>query len=537
MPGYDPFATAGPGCWLDHDAAQIAIDFFPECLKHIEGAVAGNPFVLEPWQQAVIGNIFGWKTKDEHGRAVRRYREVFLYVPRKNGKTPLAAGICLFMLFCDGEPGAQIFSAAADREQAALLYRHAKGMIEREPELESRARIYGGSGHRSVVLRDDPGSSYKVLSADADTKHGTASSCVLIDELHAQPNRELVDVLQTSMASANRTQPLLVHITTADVDRPSICNEKHNYATRVRDGRIEDRSFLPIIYEVTKDDDFSDAAVWARANPNLGISVSTDYLRRECQRAKETPSYLNTFLRLHLNVKTQNDVRWITGELWDRCGGPVDPELLKGRRCFGGLDLSSKIDVTAWVLLFPPDERDELWRVLPRFFVPADNARDRENKDRVPYQTWARQGLVTATEGNVVDYDWIKQQILDDSALFQIEEIAYDPWNATQIALQLTDLGAKMVEFHQGFRSMSEPTKELERLLTAAQLAHGGNEPLRWMAGNTTVEEDPAGNLKPSKRKSTERIDGIVALIMALGRALLGADGSSVYETRGIVTL
>jgi phage terminase large subunit-like protein len=253
---------------------------------------------------------------------------VFLYVPRKNGKTPLSAGICNYVLFCDGEPGAQIYSAAAEKEQAALLYRHAVGMITQEPELDSRARIY--KGHKSVVLKDDPGSVFKVLSADADTKHGGNSHLVLIDELHAQPNRELVDVLQTSMASANRPQPLLVHITTADFDRESICNEKHDYACKVRDGIIEDESFLPIIYEVTKDDDWKDERVWHKANPNLGVSVSLDYLRRECKRAQDTPTYENTFKRLHLNLKTQNDVRWLQLDRWDACAGPVDPELLSG---------------------------------------------------------------------------------------------------------------------------------------------------------------------------------------------------------------
>jgi phage terminase large subunit-like protein len=547
IPGYDPFATARTS-WLDEDAAQRAIDFFHECLRHIEGAEAGKPFLLQPWQQAVIGNLFGWKKTDRKGRVVRRYREMLLYIPRKNGKTPLAAGICNYLLFCDGEPGAQIYCAAAEKEQAALLYRQAKGMIEQEPELASRAKIY--TGYKSVVLLDDPGSVFKVLSADADTKHGGNSHAVLIDELHAQPNRDLVDVLQTSMASDNRAQPLLVHITTADFDRESICNEKHDYAGKVRDGVIDDESFLPVVYEIKLDDDWKDPAVWGRANPNLGISVSLDYLERECKRAQETPTYENTFKRLHLNLKTQNDVRWLSLDRWDACAYLAGPgvagadakawldraeQLLRGRRCYAGLDLSSKIDVTASVLVFPPDDEDPLWRVLPRFWVPRDNAEQRERKDRVPYLTWGNQGFITLTDGNVIDYDRVKAQILADAKAFDLQEVSYDPWAATQIALQLQADGASVVEFGQGFRSMSEPTKELEKLVTARQLAHGNNPVLRWMASNVSVEEDAAGNKKPSKKKSTGRIDGIVALVMALGRAICTPDESkSVYEARGI---
>ena len=523
IPGYDPFATAGDAK-LDLAAARTAIDFFSECLKHVEGGVAGQPFVLEPWQQAIIGNLFGWKLVDEQGRRVRRYREAFIYVPRKNGKTPLVAGICLFVLFCDGEAGAQIFSAAAEKEQAALIYRHAAGMIAREPELDRRAKIY--KAHKSIVLREDPASVYKVLSADADTKHGGNSSLVLIDELHAQPNRELVDVLETSMASSNRKQPLMVHITTADFDRPSICNEKHDYASKVRDRVIDDSRFLPVIYEAGPDDDWADPAVWAKANPNLGTSVSLAYLQDKCKKAQEVPSFTNTFRRLHLNQRTRTDQKWLDLDQWDKCGGPVVEADLAGRACYGGLDLSSKIDLTAFVLVFPPEGTDPLWRVLPRFWVPGDNARQREKRDRVPYEAWAKAGLIQFTEGNVVDYEFVKAAVAEDAKRFDLREVAFDAWSATQISLQLQDQGATMVQFPQGYKSMSEPAKELERLVISGQLAHGGDAVLRWMASNCSIESDPAGNIKPSKRTSTERIDGVVATVMAIGRAMLRpADG------------
>jgi phage terminase large subunit-like protein len=532
IPGYDPFATAG-NCTLDEAAAQLAIDFFPECLSHIEGKLAGAPFKLEPWQQAIVGNLFGWKRPD----GTRRYREAMIYVPRKNGKTPLAAGIANYVLFCDDEKGQQNICAAAEREQASLLYRHARGMVENEPELLRRAKIYAGLGQRSIAIESEH-SAFKVISADADSKHGGNLHLGIIDELHVQPNRDLVDVIQTSMASKNRRQPLLIYITTADFDRESICNEKHDYACKVRDGVIVDPAFLPVIYEAMVDDDWTSPDTWRRVNPNYGVSVDEEYMLRECKRAQESAAYENTFKRLHLNVKTQNDVRWLKLESWDNNDDAIDETALAGRPCYSALDLSTKTDITANAHLFPPTEDDPKWRVLMRFWIPGENARIRERRDRVPYEAWAKQGFITLTDGNVIDYDIIKASILEDGRKFEVREIAYDPWNATQIALQLQAEGATAIEFGQGYRSMSEPTKELEKLVLAGAMAHGGNPVLRWMASNVSVEQDPAGNLKPSKKKSTERIDGIVALVMALGRAMVNpAEAASVYETRGLIAL
>lgn len=541
LPGYDPFAQAGD-CWFDEKAAQDVLDFFAECLKHIEGEVAGQPFILQPWQVSILANLFGWKKLDEKGRTVRRYREAFILVPRKNGKTPLVAGICNYVLFCDGERGAQIYCAAAEKEQAAIVYKHAKGMIEQEPELESRAKIY--KAHKSIVLKHDEASVLKVLSADADTKHGGNSHLVVIDELHAQPNRDLVDVLETSMASANRAQPMMIHITTSDFERPSICNEKYAYACRVRDNKGQesqpgyDPSFLPVIYEASIDDDWRSEDTWRKANPNYGISVSEGYMRDKCRKAQEEPSFENTFKRLNLNIRTKTDEKWLDTEQWTKCRAIFDESTLRGRLCYSGLDLSSKIDVTAHVLVFPPTDDDPLWRVLPRFFIPSENAEKRERRDRVQYLTWSNLGHVTLTPGNVVDYEYVKESIQNDAREFRLQQIAYDPWNATQIALQLADAGANVIEFGQGFRSMSEPAKELEKLITAGTIRHNGNECLTWMIGNAVKEEDPAGNIKPSKKKSTERIDGVVALTMALGVAMVTPEEeASIYEQKGALRL
>lgn len=534
LPGYDCFKTAKPGMWFDEEAADKAVEFFGTCLTHIEGELSGCPFTLQPWQQAVIGCMFGWKRKHHRtGRTIRRYREVLLFIPRKNGKTPLAAGIANMVMFCDQEQGAQGYLFAGAKEQAALAFRQMKGQINNEPELSSRCTIYGkDAGTQKRIVYHETGGFIVVQSADDETQHGGNTHLALVDELHVQKTRDLIDTIRTSLASENRVQPLIVMITTSDFDRPSICNEVHDYASKVRDGVIDDAAFLPVIYEATNKDDWKSPKTWRKANPNLGVSVSEEYLERECKRAQEEPTYENTFKRLHLNIRTQTDVRWLQLDAWDKCAGVVDEASLIGRQGFGALDLSTKLDITSFVMVFPPNEADKLWRVLARFWIPEEGAVQRERKDRVPYVTWAKQGLIEMTSGNVVDYEAIKAKVIDDGQRFNLQEIAYDPWNATQIALQLTDSGATMVEFGQGFKSMSEPAKELEKLVVSGMLAHGGNPVLRWMASNAAAEIDPAGNIKPSKKKSTERIDGIVSLTMAIGRAMLNRE--SVYDTGGL---
>lgn len=517
VPGYDPFLSAGT-CCFDAKSAQRAIDFFQECLTFTAGEWRGHPFVLQPWQAAIVANLFGWKRPD--GR--RRYREAFIYVPRKCGKSEMAGGLGNLLTFADGEPAAHVYCAAADREQARLVFNAAKTMVLEEPELNRRAKIYTHS-----IVVDATGSALKVVSAEAYTKHGVNAHGVIIDELHAQPDRELVDVLTTSTGA--RRQPLIIYITTADFDRESICNEKYDYACKVRDGVIEDAAFLPVIYEAKVTDDWTSPEVWAKANPNLGISVSLEYLERECKRAQETPTYENTFKRLHLNMKTQQEVRWLTLESWDKCGqSPIDEATFHGRECHAGLDLSTTTDLSAFVMLFK--ESDGGYAVLPKFWAPEENARKRERRDRVPYETWARQGLLELTPGNVVDYDRIRMRIGELKQRFDIREIAVDPWNATQLALQLQSDGINIMTFGQGFKDMTAPTKELEKLVLCGKLRHGNHPILRWMASHVSVETDAAGNLKPSKKKSTDRIDGIVAAVMGLGRAMVSQD-----STPGIV--
>jgi phage terminase large subunit-like protein len=523
IPGYDPLATADD-CTFDEEAGLRPIEFFAECLTHVKGEKAGQPFVLEPWQKAIVANLFGWLRPD----GTRRYREALIFVPRKQGKSILAASICNYMLFCDGEWGAEIYAAAAERDQAALLFDIAKQQVLREPVLHGACQVF-----QKAITIESMGSSFKAISADANTKHGFNAHCVVIDELHAQKNRELVDVLMTSTGA--RRQPLVIHITTSDFDRESICNEKHDYALKVRDGVIRNPAFLPVIYEASHDDDWTDSKVWARVNPGLGISVPLTYYQAECQRAKDSPAYENTFKRLHLNLRTEQDVRWLALDKWDACAAQVNAETLKGRECYAGLDLATTTDVAALVLIFPDAGG---YQVRPYFWVPRDNALKREKRDRVPYITWSKKGLIELTDGNVVDYDVIRKRINDLGKLYKIRSIAIDRWNSTQLSTQLVGDGFELVAYGQGFKDMTAPSKELEKLVLSQKIAHAGNPVLRWMASNVSVEMDAAGNVKPSKKKSTEKIDGIVALVMALGIAMVRTDRKrSIYETRGLIRL
>ena len=528
--GYDHLTAVPDGYWYDEAEASRAVTFFEGYLTHTKGKLANQPFVLEVWQKQLVGNLFGWRRPD----GTRRFRTAYFEIPRKNGKSTLAAGIALYLLLADREKGAEVFTAAADREQASIVYEVARGMAQANPSIRNRVKAME-TAKRLVV--DSTGSYLKCLSADAFTKHGLNAHGIIFDEVHAQKNRELWDVLTTSTGA--REQPLTVAITTAGYDRNSICWELHDYAVKVRDGIIEDPEFLPAVFAAQDDDDWTDPAVWRKANPCLGVSLSEDYLEAKCREAQNSPAKENTFRRLHLNQWTEQDVRWLQMAKWDACGElPFDPAELEGRVCYGGLDLASTTDVAAFVLMFPPDDPSEPWAVLPRFWVPGDNARAREKRDRVPYTKWASDGYLTMTEGDVIDFDVIRRDVTAAGEVFDIREIAIDRWAAPQITTQLMGDGFDMVPFGQGFASMSGPTKELEALVLSGRLAHGGNPVLRWMASNVAVEMDAAGNLKPSKRKSNEKIDGIVATVMAAGRAMVSkSSGSSVYEGRGMIVL
>ena len=503
--------------WFDEAAADRAVLFFEAALKHIKGEWAGKPLKLSPWQaDQIIRPLFGWKRQD----GTRRYRTAYIQIPRKAGKSTLAAGIALYLLMADGEPGAEVYSAAADRDQAAIVFELAKSMADASKALRSRLQAY-----KRALVMPSTASSYKVLSSEAYTKHGLNAHGIVIDEVHALPDRDLWDVLTTSTGA--RRQPLTVAITTAGFDRHSLCYELYDYGCKVRDGIIQDASFLPVIFEAAQDDDWKDPATWHKAHPGLGVSVKEEYFAAECAKAQQLPTYENTFKRLLLNVWTEQDTRWLPMDAWDACGADL-PDL-EGRACYAGLDLSTTTDITALVLAFPIGGTIHL---LPFFWVPRDGIAKRAKRDRVPYDTWAAHGDIYATEGNVLDYESIRLKINELSERYHIKEIAIDRWNATQLATQLTGDGFNVIGFGQGFASMSAPCKELERRILGREINHGDNPVLRWMASNVSVTMDPAGNMKADKAKSTERIDGIVATLMALGRVMQNDEEQpSAYET------
>lgn len=486
-------------------AAKRAIGIINR-LTHTKGPFAGRPFALRPWQTDIVRRLF--TTRPD---GLRQYRTALVMLPRKNGKTELAAALAIYFLLFDGERGAEVYSAAADRDQASLVFNAAATMIRNDPELLAMVDIV--DSQKRIVHRPS-GSVYRAISAEAYSKHGFNASVVIYDELHAAPNRDLWDVLATSQGA--RAQPLLMAISTAGYDRHSILWELYSHAKNVAASPEIDPTFLPIIYEAPPDADWTDPAVWRACNPAAGDFRSLEEMQTMNARAKEIPAQENAFRRLYLNQWTEQAERWIALDAWDACRKPVDPVLLTGRRCFVGMDLSSTLDLTALVAVFP-DEEGEGFDVLARFFCPEDRIKVRATRDRVPYDLWARAGALTATPGPVVDYDAVRAAIVDWGRRYALRMVAYDPWNATDLVGRLDKVdGIPCVPMRQGFGSLSAPTKSVEAAILARRLRHDGDPVLRWNVGNVAVETDAAGNLKPSKNASPEKIDGVIALIMAV---------------------
>lgn len=505
------------------EKADRAIELI-ELLRHTKGRYAGRPFLLEEWQKKIVRELFG--TLNEDG--TRQYRTAYIEIPRKNGKTELAAAIALILLFADDEPGAEIYSAAGDKDQASIAFNAALSMVLQEPELKKRCKIYESTKWIRIPEKD---SFYRVISAEHSGKHGFNAHGIIFDELHTQPNRQLWDVLATS--GGTRAQPLTFAITTAGYDRNSICWEQHEYAQKVLTGVIEDPSFYPVIYGAEADDDWADEKIWHKCNPALRSFRSIREMRALCSKAQETPALENTFRRLYLNQWTRQESRWMPLAKWDLCKQKVRSEDLEGEAAYCGLDLSSTIDLSAFVMVFPDGEGGH--DVLPFFWIPEESIEKRVRKDRVPYDVWVKQGLIETTPGNVIDYRYIRRKINELGERYNIKEIAFDRWGATEIIQNLEDEGFTVVQFGQGYKSMTAPTKELMKLVLEKKLYHGGHPVLRWMCDNLVVKQDPAANLKPDHAKSTEKIDGMVALIMGLDRAL--RHRNSVYDERGMLSL
>ncbi|NNJ30470.1 terminase large subunit [Bacteroides xylanolyticus] len=525
---YKPTAFMAKESYYDKDAADYAVNFI-ECLSHTKGKWSGKPFELIDWQEQIIRDIFG--TLKPNG--YRQFNTAYIEIPKKMGKSELAAAVALLLCCGDGEERAEVYGCAADRQQASIVFEVAADMVRMSPALSKRVKIL--SATKRIVFQPT-NSFYQVLSAEAYSKHGFNIHGVVFDELHTQPNRKLFDVMTKGSGDA-RTQPLYFLITTAGSDTKSICYETHQKAKDLLEGRKVDPTFYPVIYGADESDDWTDPKVWKKANPSLGITVGIDKVKAACESAKQNPAEENTFRQLRLNQWVKQAVRWMPMDKWDKCAFAVNEEDLLGKVCYGGLDLSSSIDITAFVLVFPPEDEDDKYVVLPYFWLPEETLNLRVNRDHVPYDVWEKQGYLKTTEGNVVHYGFIEKFIESLGEKYNIREIAFDRWGAVQMVQNLEGMGFTVVPFGQGFKDMSPPTKELMKLTLEEKVAHGGHPVLRWMMDNIFIRTDPAGNIKPDKEKSTEKIDGAVATIMALDRAIrCGNDTSaSVYDGRGLL--
>ena len=515
---------------FDERKAQRVVRFI-EALRHTKGEFHGQPFHLLPWQEKIIRDVFGTVRDDD--LSMRQYTTAYIEIPKKNGKSELGAAIALNMLINDDEWKAEVYSCASDRQQAAIVFDVAVDMVRQSPALMKRVKIIPSTRR---MIYQPTGSIYQVLSSEVATKHGLNVSACIFDELHTQPTRALYDVMTQGSGDARR-QPLWFFLTTAGTDRNSICWEVHQKALDILEGRKIDPRFYPVLFGLPDDADWTSEENWYRANPSLDHTITIDKVRDAFRKAQETPADENQFRQLRLNQWVKQSVRWMPMDKWDECGGVVDPYALEGRACYAGLDLSSTSDLTALVLAFPPTSEDEPYRVLPFFWLPEETLSLRVRRDHVPYDQWAKCGFIQTTEGNVVHYGFIERFICELGERYDIREIAHDRWNATMMVQTLEDDGFTMVPFGQGFKDMSPPTKELMRLVLEHRLCHGGHPVLRWNMDNAFVRTDPAGNLKLDKEKSTEKVDGAVALVMALDRAMKNQGGDSVYNHRGLIVL
>lgn len=528
LKNYKPTRFVEKTSHYDVDAADYAVMFI-ESLCHTKGTWARKSFELIDWQEQIIRDIFGVLKPNGY----RQFNTAYIEIPKKQGKSELAAAVALLLTCGDGEEHAEVYGCAADRQQASIVFNVAADMVRMCPALSKRVKILDS---QKRLIYQPTGGIYQVLSADVGNKHGFNIHGVVFDELHTQSNRKLFDVMTKGSGDA-RMQPLYFLITTAGTDTKSICYETHQKAKDIIEGRKIDPTFYPVIYGADENDDWTDPKVWKKANPSLGITVGIDKVRAACESAKQNPAEENSFRQLRLNQWVKQAVRWMPMDKWDKCELAVCEDDLEGRVCYGGLDLSSTTDITAFVLVFPPEDEDDKYIILPYFWIPEDNLDLRVRRDHVPYDVWEQQGYLQTTEGNVVHYGYIEKFIESLGERFNIREIAFDRWGAVQMVQNLEGMGFTVVPFGQGFKDMSPPTKELMKLVLEQKIAHGGHPVLRWMMDNIFIRTDPAGNIKPDKEKSTEKIDGAVATIMALDRAIrCGNDtAESVYDSRGLL--
>jgi phage terminase large subunit-like protein len=497
-PLFSTFDAAKPaGAWFDEAAADRTVRWIETKLRHFKGRWAGQPFFLMPWQLRLVRELFGWKRTD----ATRLYRTCYIEAPRKSGKSSLASAIALYLAYGDGEAAPEVAFAAYDREQASICYQSARHMLEQSPELHAATAIY--NSRKEMLLRDNPGGWLRALSRETAGQFGLNLHGLVFDELMTQKTAEMWDALTTSGGS--REQPLTFAITTAGWDQQSVCFRQRELVRQVSEGTVDAVGFLGVVYGAPPDADWTSEAVWRAANPSLGETAQLDFYREQCQRAEAMPTEQNSFRTLLLSQWVGQAERFIEMQAWDSCSAVPD----KRGAAFGGLDLSSTTDLTAFVALVEGTD------VYCWAFLPAHGIAERERRDRVPYRLWAEQGSLTLTPGKTVDYSYVKAAVLDAAATFDLRYVSFDTWNSSQLVGELEDQGVEMLSMRQGFASMSTPVKEMLRLIVEGKLRHGGDPLLRWCASNVAASIDAADNVKLDKARSAQRIDPIQALAMA----------------------
>ncbi|WP_369190166.1 terminase large subunit [Streptomyces sp. R08] len=488
-----------------------------ESFKHTKGRWGNTPLRLQTWQKVwIIFPLFGWLFyDDEVERDVRVIRSCWIEVPRKAGKSTLSSGIGLALLLADREIGAEVYAAAGSLEQARRVYDDAKRMCETSKAAKGRVEIL-----RNVLRVPRTGGVFRALSKIAETAHGLNVSGAIIDEVHVHKSRDLVDAIETGTGA--RDQPLIVYITTADEgEEGSIYDEKHTYTRRVAEDVVEDPAHYGVIWSAPEGADPFAEETWRRANPGLGVSPSLSYLKREAAKAQASPSYLPTFMRLSLNVRTRSSVRWLPMPLWDANAGTVDDKRFRYRKAWGGVDLSAVSDLSAWVLAVESRKPGVELELISRFWLPEERVEELEAQTLMPLRQWARDGLLTLTEGDAIDYGAIEKQIIEDCRRLDVQRVSYDRMFAGQL-VQRVDAktrGVDLVPIAQTYLGMSPGSKELERLLREGRIKHGGNPILRWNASCVEIYADGNDNIrprKPDRQQSSARIDGIAATVMAL---------------------
>ena len=510
------------GWYFDRKAAQRAISFI-ERLKHTKGQWAGLRFKLEPWQQFIIWNIFGWKMAD----GTRRFRYAYVEIARKNGKTALSAGIGLYMLFADGESRPEVYSAATVKDQARICFSDAVEIVK-ATDLKNYLTPY-----RNSIVYELKGGMMKPLSSDYGTHDGLNPSCGIIDEFHAHKDSGMFDVIKSAFGA--RKQPLMFIITTAGFNKAGACYAYRDNVIKILRGINEDDTLFGIIYTMDANEEWDNPQMWIKSNPNLGVSLFPNYLEDQVNDAKNRPEAVRNVMTKNVNLWVDAEKTWILDDAWMKCVGTTEIEDLRGCECWGGLDLSNVSDITAFVLIFHENDKFQL---LPFFWIPEEKMLEKIRKENINYDLWVKAGFVKVTSGNVLDYEFVKADILQIVEIYDLQSSAYDRWNSSQTIIDLQNEGMECNPFGQGYGSMSAPSKEFEKLVLSEKIEHFGNPVLRWMLSSTLIKTDPAGNIKPNKEKSVQKIDGIVASIMALGEWMTAQaeDDNDPYSKRGMLS-